>query len=204
MNEVRQEYDCLAGKYDCRWHGYIVSTLSFLRRWIDLKDSQKILDVACGTGALEEMLLQDHPGLDITGIDFSKKMLEVAGRKLSRHPNVHFVNALSFKLPFPEESFDQIICANAFHFFDNPIESILEMKRVLRGSGHLVILDWCRDDFVCRLVDWFWKSINPAYRRCYWQRELNHFLAEAGLSLVKGTRFKVGVMWGMMAVQAVK
>ncbi|MBI4115075.1 MAG: class I SAM-dependent methyltransferase, partial [Candidatus Omnitrophica bacterium] len=75
---VREQYDQLAEKYDLRWRDYISSTLSFIKKWMNVRGAERILDVACGTGTLEQLLVKDHPNQPISGIDISEKMLGVA------------------------------------------------------------------------------------------------------------------------------
>ncbi|OIO38213.1 MAG: methyltransferase type 11 [Candidatus Omnitrophica bacterium CG1_02_49_16] len=201
-NRVREQYDDLAVKYDSRWQGYISSTLGYLHKWLDLKGTEKVLDVACGTGALEQLLVRSHPGQSISGIDISEKMLSIARHKLSAYPRVAFFKASASAISFPKETFDVVVCANAFHYFENPLACLIEMKRVLKRGGRIVILDWCRDYLICRLCDLFLKAFDPAYRRCYTQRELNTFLIEAKLRILRAQKFGTSSIWGMMVADA--
>ena len=72
---------------------YIASTLGFLKQWAQVKGSETILDVACGTGTLAQLLVKDQPHQNISGVDISVKMLAVAKQKLKAHPNVAFFKA---------------------------------------------------------------------------------------------------------------
>ena len=201
---VREQYDHLAEKYDLRWRDYVSSTLSFLKKWMAVKGTERILDVACGTGTLEQLLVKDHPNQNISGIDISERMLAVAKRKLAVYPNVTFFNASASEIPFPEESFDRVVCASSFHFFDDPTRSLREMRRVLKTGGSVIILDWCRDYLICRLCDLCLRLFDPAHKQCYSQDELHRFLSEIGLHAVKEKKFKINLAWGMMIAEAVK
>jgi ubiquinone/menaquinone biosynthesis C-methylase UbiE len=55
---VRKQYDQLAAVYDLRWKSYIANTLSFLKTWAEISPTDNILDVACGTGEFERLLLE--------------------------------------------------------------------------------------------------------------------------------------------------
>jgi ubiquinone/menaquinone biosynthesis C-methylase UbiE len=201
-NRVRDQYDRLAERYDLRWRGYTASTLDFLRQWLNLEGTEKILDVACGTGALEKLLVSDHPGQPISGMDISEKMLSIAKEKLGCHCGVNFFTARGSLILFPEKSFDVVVCANAFHYFDNPSACLMEMKRVIKPGGRIVILDWCRDYFICRLCDLFLKAFDSAHRQCYTQRQLSLFLTEAKFRILRTQKFKANPIWGMMIVDA--
>jgi ubiquinone/menaquinone biosynthesis C-methylase UbiE len=203
-NSVREQYDHLAEKYDVRWHGYIASTLSFLKQWAHVEGSESVLDVACGTGMLEQLLVTDQPHQNITGIDISLKMLAVARQKLEAYPNVTFFKANASKIPLPGESFDRVMCANSFHFFDDPIESLAEMKRVLKPHGRIIIMDWCRDYLTCRLCDIFLKIFDTVHKQCYTQNELRSFLTKVKFHAVREQKFKTNLIWGMMITEAVK
>jgi ubiquinone/menaquinone biosynthesis C-methylase UbiE len=199
---VRQQYDRLADIYDKRWQTYISNTLSFLVRWVKVIPSDRILDVACGTGELERLLTDQYPQQNITGIDVSSKMLAVAQEKCVALPNVSFHQSSVLSLPGKDGQFEVVICANAFHYFDQPVEALTEMKRVLHPNGRVVILDWCRDFMVCRFCDWLLGWLDPAHKRCYTQDELNTLIVSAGLKVQRAQRVRFGLIWGLMVVDA--
>jgi SAM-dependent methyltransferase len=91
------------------------------------------LDVACGTGNYTKSLYD--LGLDMVGIDQSKTMLDAARAK---YPTIKWQQADVTKLPFPDASFDGIICTQAIHHFSDLEAAVCEIARVLRG-GRLVI-----------------------------------------------------------------
>lgn len=146
---VRQEYDRLAPIYDRRWQNYINNSLSSLLNFTDIFTEARILDVACpkgyrseyGTGELTRLLLEQNPQQQITGVDISKAMLEIACDKLDAYPNVSLPHASVTSLPFDNDSFDLVICTNAFHYFASTQLALAETKRVLKPEGELIILD---------------------------------------------------------------
>ncbi|MBI4387554.1 MAG: methyltransferase domain-containing protein [Candidatus Omnitrophica bacterium] len=203
-NRVEKRYDYLAEKYDVRWRGYVSSTLGFIQKWINAKGSERILDVACGTGVLEQMLVSGHLNQSITGIDISEKMLAVAKQKLGGYPNLTFLKGSASQIPLPDDHFDIVVCANSFHYFDKPLVCLNEMRRVLKTEGRIVILDWCRDYLICRVCDLFLKAFDLAHRRCYTQDELRCFLTGTKLLITGERRFKLNLIWGLMIAEAVK
>ena len=202
--KVRKQYDQVASGYDQRWKGYVFSSLSFLKKWMHPAGNEKILDVACGTGVLEELIIKERPSQSMTGVDISENMLHVAKRKLAAYPGVAFFRAGATDLPFADDTFDLVVCANSFHYFDAPVLSLQQMKRVLKRGGRLIILDWCRDYLICQLCDLLLKVFDPAHRYCYRQDELARFLMDANLRILPGYKFKLNLIWGMMIVEAVK
>ncbi|BAZ46927.1 type 11 methyltransferase (plasmid) [Chondrocystis sp. NIES-4102] len=205
MNEVkvRTQYDRLADIYDLRWRNYILNTLTFLRDWEQIEPQDNILDVACGTGEFERLLLERNPTQQITGIDISNKMLNVAKEKYQTYPNVEFHQASVHSLPFESDSFDVVVSANAFHYFDNPLVALTEMKRVLKPNGKLVILDWNKDYPICRICDWILQIFDPAHQQCYTQEELHQLLLSAEFKIHRASKVRFGFIWGLMVVTAI-
>jgi len=200
--KVRQQYDKLAAIYDQRWNSYVANTLSFLKDWAQISPSTTVLDVACGTGEFERLLLTENPTQCIIGVDISEKMLLVAQQKLQAYPHVSFYNASASTLPFENNSFDVVVSANSFHYFDDPNAALVEMKRVLKPDGKVIILDWCKDYLLCRLCDFILKLVDPAYKQCYSQFEFHNLLKSAQFDIERATKFHFGVVWGMMVATA--
>jgi ubiquinone/menaquinone biosynthesis C-methylase UbiE len=201
--KVQTQYDRLADIYDLRWRNYILNTLTFLRDWEQIEPQDKILDVACGTGEFERLLLEQNPTQQITGIDLSENMLNVAREKYQTYPNVEFHQASVDSLSFESDSFDMVVSASAFHYFDRPQVALTEMKRVLKPNGKLVILDWNKDYPIVRILDWILQIFDPAHQRCYTQEELHQLLLAADFKICRATLFRFGVVWRLMAVTAI-
>ncbi|MGF1992263.1 MAG: class I SAM-dependent methyltransferase [Nostoc sp. ZfuVER08] len=195
---VRKQYNNLAVIYDRRWKKYIDRTLSSLKTWAEISPLDTVLDIGCGTGELERLLLTDYPNLKIVGVDISEQMLAIAENKCSGYPQVSFQVASSSALPFPNNSFDVIVSASAFHYFSEPLAALIEMKRVLKPNGKVVILDWCKDYLFCQILDIILKIFDPAHQQCYTQDELHHFLSCANFVVSRGTKVRLGIFWGLM------
>ncbi|WP_392534672.1 class I SAM-dependent methyltransferase [Nostoc sp. C117] len=195
---VRKQYDHLASVYDRRWKNYIANTLTFLKTWAEISPLDNVLDVACGTGEFERLLLTDYSTLKIVGVDISEEMLAVAKEKCGVYPQVSFHTASASALPFANNSFDVIVSANSFHYFDDPLAALIEMQRVLKPNGKVVILDWCKDYLFCKILDIILKVIDPAHQKCYEQDEFHGFLSSANFVVSRATKFRFGLFWGLM------
>jgi demethylmenaquinone methyltransferase/2-methoxy-6-polyprenyl-1,4-benzoquinol methylase len=106
--------------------------------------TKRLLDLATGTAdlAIEAALL--HPGIEVAGIDFSGRMLEIAERKvraLGLEDRIRFQQGDALSLPFPEASFD--VASIAFGIRNIPDRSacLKEMIRVTAPGGQVVILE---------------------------------------------------------------
>jgi ubiquinone/menaquinone biosynthesis C-methylase UbiE len=197
---VRNYYNSIAKIYDRRWQTYIKNTLSFLKNWAAIPTTEKILDIACGTGELEKMLLQESPHRSIIGIDISENMLAIARRKCQNCPQVFFILAKASALPFANNSFETIVSANSFHYFEDPEIVLQEMKRVLKLEGRIIIIDWCRDFLWCKICDLFLKIFDRSHRQCYTQAEFHNLLTQAKLTINRAKKVRFGLFWGLMIV----
>lgn len=200
--KVREQYDQMAAVYDQRWNAYITNTLSFLKTWAQISPQAAVLDIACGTGELERLVLAEHSTQQIVGVDISEKMLVLAKQKCHAYANVSFYMANASNLPFANNSFDVIVSANAFHYFDDPLAALGEMKRVLKPEGTVVIMDWCRDYLICKICDILLKVFDPAHKQCYSQDEFHKLLTSTHFEVCRATRVRFGVLWGLMVATA--
>jgi ubiquinone/menaquinone biosynthesis C-methylase UbiE len=199
---VRQQYNQMATIYDRLWSRYVCKSLSFLKDWAQLDPTYTVLDVACGTGTFEQLILLEQPTQKIVGVDLSEKMLEIAEKKCRSYPNVSFGQASATALPFDDRSFDRVVSASALHYFENSTTALLEMKRVLKPAGEVIILDWCKDDWLCWIYDFVLKRFDRAHQRCYTQAEFHQLLSETGFQIHRSTRFRIGWAWELMIATA--
>lgn len=200
--QVREQYDQLATRYDQRWRRYVSNTLSFLKVWAQIAPTDLVLDVACGTGEFERLILNENPAQNMVGVDISDEMLTIAQQKLQAYPNTAFFPASVTNLPLADQSFDVVVSASSFHYFDDSGAALAEMKRVLKPNGKVIILDWCKDYLLCRLCDFLLKIIDPAHKQCYTQAEFHHLLTAAGFNIQRATKVRFGLVWGLMVATA--
>ncbi len=109
------------------------------------KKPAKILDVGCGPGLLAKGFAEEKPNCEIFGLDISPHALNLAKKNCRGLNNTHFVQASIYRLPFPSQSFELVVCKDTFHHFDHPRIALREMLRVLKTGGTLYIQDLRRD-----------------------------------------------------------
>jgi ubiquinone/menaquinone biosynthesis C-methylase UbiE len=146
---VKAYYDARAHEYDDWYEG----TGKFARRdrpaWRELLGAladtlralppARTLDVACGTGYATRWLAGE-----ITGLDQSPRMLEVAARRL---PTARFVQGDAFNLPFAAQSFERVVTMSFYGHLETEQRErfVAEARRV---APELVVVDAARRDDV--------------------------------------------------------
>lgn len=97
-----------------------------------------VLDVGCGTGLYSIRLSES--GADVTAVDISSKMIEIARRKAQdRGQYIWFDQADMAQLPYKNGTFDLVMSVTALEFAEDPLAALMEMARVLRPGGKLVV-----------------------------------------------------------------
>ncbi|MBI2538151.1 MAG: methyltransferase domain-containing protein [Gemmatimonadetes bacterium] len=199
---VLKEYARLAKRYDRRWSFYIHAGVQETTRRLDLKPTDRLLDVGCGTGALLHALSRSFPAMQLARIDPSPEMLGLAGHKLGASVELHV--AWAERIPYPNDLFDVVASCSVFHYLRQPMVALKEMLRVLRPGGSLVITDWCDDYLACRVCDRVLRVLSPAHFRTYRERECRELLQAAGVGALLTERYKINWLWGLMTVKGKK
>jgi 2-polyprenyl-3-methyl-5-hydroxy-6-metoxy-1,4-benzoquinol methylase len=137
MSEIKDFFDKLAPSWDDGAKGKENEIKALLGR-LGIKKGDDVLDLACGTGVITSYL-HDLSSNDVTGLDLSPKMIEMAKRKYLDKPWAHFevgdfLSWSSLKL------FDFIVVYNAYpHFLDPKVLSSCLAKK-LRNGGKFAIV----------------------------------------------------------------
>lgn len=102
------------------------------------KSGMKILDVGCGTGNFSIKMARQ--GVNVTGIDVSEKMLEVARNRASQEKlAIEFRKMDSQNLTFQDSIFDGVFSMATIEFASDPDKMIEEMFRVCKEDGPVVV-----------------------------------------------------------------
>ena len=143
LEEVRKIFNDWAPIYNPT-HGWTLPKRHAARLALELPPGDRVLDVACGTGLnlphLRELVGEQG---QVVGIDLSPRMLDIARRLIATRgwKNVEAREADAAQLPFPDESFDKVICSFALNIIPDYVRAIGEAKRVLVPGGRFVSLE---------------------------------------------------------------
>jgi ubiquinone/menaquinone biosynthesis C-methylase UbiE len=107
-----------------------------------LREGERVLDVACGTGVVTR-LAAAQVGTEghVVGLDLNPGMLARASSP-PESAGVEWREGDAGALPFDVTSFDALFCQLGFQYFSNRQQAAREMYRVLKPSGRLVVLVW--------------------------------------------------------------
>jgi SAM-dependent methyltransferase len=98
-----------------------------------VRPGQSVLDVACGTGILARTAADRvGPTGTVSGLDLNAGMLAVARRL---RPDIDWRQGDAADLPFPDGSFDVVLCQSALMFFPDATQALREMGRVCKPAG---------------------------------------------------------------------
>ncbi|WP_079909443.1 class I SAM-dependent methyltransferase [Paenibacillus sp. 32352] len=114
-----------------------------LLRWFGLKDGMHILEAGCGPGFYTEQLLDHWPGSKVTALDVDGFLLDQARNRTKDIPahQLQFVQASIMETGVKDQTFDFIIVRLLFLHLYEPLKAAVELYRVLKPGGKLVIID---------------------------------------------------------------
>ncbi len=173
---VESMFDSIAWRYDFLNHflSFSVDRLWRKKAIRIISKSHKnpvILDVATGTGDLAIAAMKLNPA-KITGIDISKNMLEIGKTKIERKGysgKIDMLQADSENIPFSNSSFDVVMVAFGVRNFSDPLKGLTEMKRVLRGKGMIMVLEFSKPSgFPFKPVyNFYFRNILPFFGKLF-------------------------------------
>jgi ubiquinone/menaquinone biosynthesis C-methylase UbiE len=173
-NEVSDVFDRMASYYADE-RGQSPWFQAQLKIVLEMLNSEKglILDIGCAAGAEFEPLLAR--GFQIVGIDYSPEMLTLAHHRFGASRAVQLFRADAELLPFPDASFDHVVCLGVFEYLSTYDRCLEEIHRVLHPGGVAIISLPTRVSLDRISLNLFnltavpaWRAIKPVGRR--WNR----------------------------------
>ncbi|MBK5195083.1 MAG: class I SAM-dependent methyltransferase [Proteiniphilum sp.] len=137
----KQYYDQNAALYD-KLLAPVDGTLTKWRKELVKDAFGKTLEVGIGTG---KNIRHYPPGITLTGIDSSEKMLKYAHRRANGYTHIdRIVKMNAEELIFPDNTFDTVVASCVFCSVSDPIKGFQEIKRVCKQNGTILLLEHVR------------------------------------------------------------
>ena len=137
---IKRAYAILSPVYDILWGKIFDSGRVAAVNLLEIHRGDHVLEVGVGTG-LNLPLYPRH--CHVTGIDISEEMLRKAQERTRalglRNVTLGLMDAPN--LAFPNDIFDHVLATYVISAVPDPVNTLLEMRRVCRPKGHVVILN---------------------------------------------------------------
>lgn len=194
---VKKAFDMLAPYYD----GLTLPIAGVRKKVVDItnaKNGSTILDVATGTG--KQAFAFAKRGYDVTGVDLTESMLEIA-RKTNKNGRVKFEIGDATRLRFKDNIFDVSCVSLALHDMPSTIrERVLkEMVRVTKAHGTIIIVDYAlpNNRYKSFLVYHLVCLYEAEYYSQFVASDLKKILRECGIDVKKeqSVFFGAGRIW---------
>jgi len=167
---------------------------------LEIQPGSRVLEVGVGTG----LNLPLYPcDCEVTGIDISEEMLRKAEErvKILGMKNIRLMVMDGSKLDFPEDSFDRVIATYVISAVPDPVKTLLEMRRVCKPSGHLVILNHFKSENP--IIGMFEKMLAPVCTKIGFNTELKLMPLLERVALAPEQMHRVNLMNGWRLVRCI-
>ena len=106
-----------------------------------------VLDIGCGLGAIDELLVNRHGAGSVIGVDIDPELLRQMDARIERAALADRIRNQLVKpgpLPFADASFDVVFSKDSLVQIPEKAALFAEVKRVLRPGGRFIASDWLR------------------------------------------------------------
>ena len=154
---------------------------------LNLQQDDKYLEIGFGSG----LFIKKHAShvARIAGLDLSEEMVNMAGsinRELIESGKAEFKQGNVSSLPWGDREFSVVVGIETFFFWQEPMESLVEIYRVLAPGGRLVLeMAWNKEDGLDHT-----ETVEKTNLTLYSADEMTEMLQEAGFSELKFTYYK--------------
>jgi ubiquinone/menaquinone biosynthesis C-methylase UbiE len=147
---------------------------------LDIQPQQRVLEIGFGPGVSTQIVAEKASQGFVAGIDHSQTMIQAASQrnaKAIQTGRMELKQGEVGSLPYPDESFDIVLSLHSIYFWQNPVECLREIKRVLRPDGRLAITIQPKDKWV--------QNVDDKVMTLYFGKDLASMFSEAGYRNVR-------------------
>jgi ubiquinone/menaquinone biosynthesis C-methylase UbiE len=202
VDRLRTQWNKYAPRYDRDIRFFERMQFGGGREWVCSQARGDVLEVCVGTG----LNLASYPAdVRLTGLDLSPVMLELArARSAELGREIELCTGDAQALPFPDASFDTVVCTLGLCGVPDERVAIAEMHRVLRAGGSLLLLDHVGSHH--RLIRFGQRLLEKMTVRTlgdYQTRRPLPLVEQAGFVIRQQERLKAGTVERVAAVKPV-
>ena len=154
-----------------------------------------MLDVGCGEGRHIFGVMQDYPDMRCIGLDMDKDSLNKAEEGYEyfesiSNAGVDFLKGSAYSLPFPNNSFDLIVCSEVLEHLHEYNDAVREIHRVLKPGGKFyasVPASW--PEKICWRLSKDYQNQPGGHLRIFNQKELVSEIKNSGFKFLSSEKF---------------
>jgi SAM-dependent methyltransferase len=139
FNKTADKYEAITGGGTRELAQHAISFIADLK---PLTSESKILDNACGTGIVTDIILKSGIQPEIHAVDVAENMVSIARDRFSSHSNVHAATMPGEELSFPDDTFTHSITNLGLMYFTDADKGAREISRTLHPDGVAVVTGW--------------------------------------------------------------
>jgi ubiquinone/menaquinone biosynthesis C-methylase UbiE len=162
---------------------------------LDIKDGERILDVGCGGGrhtwqaCKQSSCLTCALDIDRENLTKTQNMLNLLDQEHKTKGKWLVIEGDITNLPFPNNTFDKIVCSEVLEHIHNDVHGIYEMVRVLKGDGILAVsVPSYLQETICWRLSEEYHNTPGGHIRIYRTKELREKLKRHNLQIFASRR----------------
>ena len=154
-----------------------------------------MLDVGCGEGRHIFGIMQNYPMMKCIGLDMDEDSLKKAEEgyayfKSISQAGTEFMKGSAYSLPFPDNTFDLIVCSEVLEHLHKYIDAIIEINRVLKPGGKFfasVPASW--PEKICWYLSKEYQNQPGGHLRIFDQKKLVNEIEDCGFTYLSSEKF---------------
>ena len=169
--------------------------LTFNFKKYTLNHNGSMLDVGCGEGRHIFGVMQEYPMMKCVGLDMDDDSLKKAEEGYSYFESIsevgaEFIKGSAYSLPFPDNTFDLIVCSEVLDHLHEYNDAVIEINRVLKPGGKFfasVPAFW--PEKICWYLSKEYQNQPGGHLRIFDQKKLIHEIEDRGFKFLSSEKF---------------